>query len=212
MQSLDLILLQSSRRHKHVCPRQVLGARMSLVAGEILRLELPRIDKRLLAIAETDGCAVDGIAAATGCHIGGRTLRVLDFGKVAATFIDTYSQEAIRISPSSESRSLAWHHAPRARNDWEAMLLGYQVMPVQDLFHVQNVHLCSSLAEMISKPGKKAQCELCNEEIINGREIMRDGSVLCRSCAGEKYYEVLKPTASQANNPNELAFKAICDQ
>ena len=212
MQSLDLILQESSRRHKHLCPRQVLGARMSLVAGGILQLELPRIDKRLLAIAETDGCAVDGIMAATGCHIGGRTLRVLDFGKVAATFIDTYSQEAIRISSSSESRALAWHHAPQARNDWEAMLLGYQVMPVQELFHVQNVHLCGSLAEMISKPGNKAQCEICNEEIINGREITHDGSVLCRSCAGEKYYEVLEPTASQANKPNELAFKAIYDQ
>jgi formylmethanofuran dehydrogenase subunit E len=38
MQSLDLILQESSRRHKHICPRQVLGARMSLSAGEILQL------------------------------------------------------------------------------------------------------------------------------------------------------------------------------
>jgi formylmethanofuran dehydrogenase subunit E len=192
MQTLEQILHESSKRHKHLCPRQVLGARMSLLAVEILKLEFPRVDKRLLVIAETDGCAVDGIIAATGCHIGGRTLHIYDFGKVAATFIDTGSEEAIRISPSSESRSLALHHAPNARNRWEAMLLGYQVMPVEDLFCTQYVHLNESLAELISKPGKKARCEICGEEIINGREVLDNGSTSCRSCAGEKYYDVLE--------------------
>jgi len=99
MRSLELILQESAERHKHLCPRQVLGARMSLLAGEILGLELPRIDKRLLVIAEADGYTVDSIIAATGCHVGGRTLRILDFGKVAATFIDTHTEETIRIVP-----------------------------------------------------------------------------------------------------------------
>jgi formylmethanofuran dehydrogenase subunit E len=192
MQSLESILCESMARHKHLCPRQVLGARMSLLAGELLELELPRVDKQLLVIAETDGCTVDGIIAATGCHVGGRTLRILDFGKVAATFINTYTEAAVRITPSSQSRSLAWDHAPDVRNDWEAMLLGYQVMSVEDLFCVQYVKLNCSLAELISKPSKKAQCEICNEEIINGREVIRDGSILCRSCAVESYYEVLQ--------------------
>ena len=192
MQSLDLILEDSSRRHKHLCPRQVLGARMSLFAGELLQLELPRVDKRLLVIAETDGCAIDGIIAATGCHIGSRTLHIYEFGKVAATFVDAHTEEAIRIVPNREARSLAWHYAPDTRNHWEAMLLGYQVMPVEDLFCAQYVMLNNSLAELISKPGKKAQCEICKEEILNGREVIQDGSILCRSCAGESYYEILK--------------------
>jgi formylmethanofuran dehydrogenase subunit E len=191
MRPLELILKESAERHKHLCPRQVLGARMALLAAEMLKLELPRTDKRLLVIAETDGCMVDGVIAATGCHVGGRTLRILDFGKVAATFINTYTEVAIRIVPSSQSRSLALIHAPDAQNDWEAMLLGYQLMPVDDLFFVQDVHLKISLTEIMSKPGKKAQCEICHEEIINGREVIHDGSILCRSCAGEEYYEAL---------------------
>lgn len=92
MHSLEVILRESVKQHKHLCPRQVLGARMSLLAEDVLGLQLPRTDKRLLVIAETDGCTVDGIIAATGCHVGGRTLRILDFGKVAATFIDTYTE------------------------------------------------------------------------------------------------------------------------
>lgn len=196
MQSLNLILEESSKRHKHLCPRQVLGARMSLLAGEILQFELPRVDKRLLVIAETDGCAVDGIIAATGCHIGARTLRIVDFGKIAATFINTSTEEAIRIVPRRESRSLAWYYCADARNVWEAMLLGYQVMPFEDLFCVESIELNLSLSEILSKPSKRASCEICHEEIINGREVMRDGATLCRSCAGEKYYEVLKLTRS----------------
>jgi formylmethanofuran dehydrogenase subunit E len=62
---------------------------MGLAGGRWLELEVPQKDKRLLTIAETDGCAADGLAVATGCWVGRRTMRILDFGKVAATFVDT---------------------------------------------------------------------------------------------------------------------------
>ena len=44
------ILDESSSRHKYLCPRQVLGARMELFAAELLGIELPRNAKRLLVI------------------------------------------------------------------------------------------------------------------------------------------------------------------
>lgn len=188
MRSIDSILRESAQRHRHLCPRQVLGARMGILAGEILEIDLPRRDKKLLVIAETDGCAVDGIIAATGCRVGSRTLRILDFGKVAATFVDTLTEAAIRIAPSSQSRSLASDYVPKARNDWESMLLGYQSMPASELFVVQHVQLNLRLSQIISKPGKRVTCEVCGEEIINGREVSRENVILCRACAGESYY------------------------
>src|SRR3990170_6088475 len=97
MYTLDKILRESASRHKHLCPRQVLGARMGLLAVELLNLDVSRPEKRLLVIAETDGCAVDGLITATGCRVGSRTLRILDFGKVAAAFIDTCAKTSIRI-------------------------------------------------------------------------------------------------------------------
>lgn len=188
MQNLDFILAESAKRHKHLCPRQVLGARMGLLAAELLGLELPRCDKRLLVISETDGCTVDGLIAATGCRVGLRTLRILDFGKVAATFTDTSTEETLRIIPRREARTIAVEHAPDARNDWEAMLLGYQVMSMSDLFTIQRVKLNMPLSELISRPGRKAICEICEEEIINGREVINKGVVLCIACSGESYY------------------------
>lgn len=106
--TLDEILPESTSRHRHLCPRQVLGARMALCAAAILGLDLPRADKRLLVIAETDGCTVDGIIAATACRVGSRTLRILDFGKVAATFTDTHADTSIRIRPAHNARARRW--------------------------------------------------------------------------------------------------------
>ena len=188
MQTLDSILNESAKRHKHLCPRQVLGARMGLLAADLLGIELPRIDKRLLVISEADGCFVDGLIVATGCRVGSRTLRLLDFGKVAATFVDTYTEETIRIVPRREARLVSSGHAPDSSSNWESMLLGYQVMPVTELFVVQQVKLKMSLSEIISRPGRKSICEVCGEEIMNGREVLNNGVVLCRTCAGDGYY------------------------
>ena len=196
MRSLEAILQESASRHKHLCPRQVLGARMALYASELLGLDLPRKDKRLLVIAETDGCTVDGLIAATGCHVGGRTLRILDFGKVAATFVDTHTENAFRLIPTPECRSLALDHVPNARTHWEAMLRGYQSIPNEDLLKVQSVRLDIPLAEIISKPGRKSECMQCGEEIINGREVTKDNLTLCRACTGDGYFRVLdQPTS-----------------
>jgi formylmethanofuran dehydrogenase subunit E len=191
MRALQDILHESSSRHKRLCPRQVLGARMALYASELLGLDVPRTDNRLLVTAETDGCVVDGLISATGCHIGGRTLRVPDLGKVAATFTDTVAGTSFRIVPSPGSRSLALAHLPKVRNRWEAMLLGYQIMPNSELFAVQYVQLDTAVSKIAGRAGMKITCEVCGEEIINGREIVDNGATLCLSCAGKGYFQVV---------------------
>jgi formylmethanofuran dehydrogenase subunit E len=195
--SLIDLLSESAARHKHLCPRQVLGARMGLLAAHELQIDLPRDDtrasspsagKRLLIIVETDGCFADGLSAATGCSIGHRTLRLIDHGKIAATFIDIQTGQAVRIAPHRESRSTARKYAPFAQSRWHAQLEAYQIMPPEELFDVQRVELTLSLEQLLSKPGKKAICDRCGEEIVNEREVIQDGQTLCRACAGESYF------------------------
>jgi formylmethanofuran dehydrogenase subunit E len=185
---LDEVLIASAAHHRRVCPRQVLGVRIGLLAGQILEIALPQPDKRLLAISETDGCLVDGISAATGCFVGRRTLRIEDYGKTAATFIDIPTGQAIRIRPQGNIRNLASEYAPSARNQWEAQLIGYQQIPDELLLHWQGVRLTVPLEQIIGQAGNRVTCEVCNEEIINQRQILRQGTVLCRSCAGESYF------------------------
>ena len=176
--------------HDHICPRQVLGLRMGELAGEMLGVPLPQQDKRLYVFVETDGCFADGVMVATGCSIGHRTLRVEDQGKVAATFVDMghLAQRALRIWPHPLARQRARELAPAAQSRYMAQLEAYQHMPAAALLCTANVALTVSMQARISKPGVRVLCEVCGEEIINERQIVRDGVNLCATCAGVSQY------------------------
>lgn len=194
MKTLGELLETTAAMHRHLCPRQVLGVRMGMWAGEVLGLEVPQVDKRLLTIVETDGCAADGVAVATNCWVGRRTLRVEDYGKVAATFVDTGTERAVRIVPRRHARDLACLYATEARNKWESQLLGYQRMPVHELLSAQPVRLRTPVRETISRAGRRSVCTSCGEEILNEREVVAAGLILCRACFGEAYYALPAPS------------------
>src|SRR5512140_3545049 len=153
--SLDEILERSSARHSHLCPRQVLGARIALAALESLRIEAPIGKPSGLVIAETDGCFVDGIEAACGATVGHRTLRINDLGKVAATFADVRSGRAIRVCPRPEARLRARLYATGEERLYFAQLRGYQVMPVHELLRIEDVLLDPPLQAILSVPGAR---------------------------------------------------------
>jgi formylmethanofuran dehydrogenase subunit E len=189
---LQTLLEQSSARHNHLCPRQVLGVRMGLAGVAALALTMPRQDKRLLVILETDGCFVSGVEAATGAAVCHRTLRVEDYGKVAATFVDTKTGVAVRITPHLNIRRRARFYAPDEGRHYFAQLMGYQVMPDEELLTVQEVRLTTPIEDLISRPGRRVNCAICGEEIINEREVWRQDVPVCQGCAGPAYYALAK--------------------
>jgi len=203
MLNLDDCLRASAAHHHQLCPRQVLGARMGLLAVRLFQLELPRRDKQLLVIFETDGCGVDGVMAATGCTPGHRTLRIEDYGKLAGTFVDTHTGKAVRLVPHPRARVRAATLATEARTRWQAQLLGYQRLRDEELFLVQPVALNVPVECVISRPDARARCECCGEEILNERQVRFGDSTVCRACAGEAYYRVL---------PGESAGRELFDQ
>ncbi len=186
--ALTPLLEQSAAMHKHLCPRQVLGVRMGLHAGELLHLKLPQSNKRLFTFMETDGCVADGVSVATGCWVGRRTMRMIDFGKVGATFVDTRTSAAVRVWPRANARLFAGRYAPEGLSRWHTQLYAYQTMPVDELLVAEFVKLTVPLDEIISRAGVRVNCDRCGEEIINEREVSVAGDILCRACAGEAYY------------------------
>lgn len=193
MNNLKEILTFSASRHSHLCPRQVLGARLGLAGAAALGLDVPRKDKRLLVILETDGCFADGIEAATGCTVGHRTLRIEDYGKIAATFVDVQTSQAVRLAPRLDVRQRAYDHAPGESRHYFAQLQAYQAMPDVELLTIQPVHLTTPVTKILSRPGIRVNCDLCGEEIINNREICKNGQTICRSCAGDSFYQIVLP-------------------
>lgn len=185
---LQALLEKSASRHSHLCPRQILGVRLGLLGMKTLGFDEPPAKKRLLVIVESDGCFADGVIAATDCAVGHRTLRVEDYGKTAATFIDTLTGRAMRVAPALDVRERAGFHVPDEPRRYFAQLRAYQSMPDAEMFSVTPVSLAVPLEAILSRPGARVNCDACGEEIINERETLRGGLVLCRACAGNAYY------------------------
>jgi formylmethanofuran dehydrogenase subunit E len=164
---------------------------MGLHASQALGLEVPRRDKRLLVLVETDGCFADGLSVATGCWLGRRTLRLVDYGRVAATIVDSTTEQAVRIRPHPSARIRATAWAPDAPDRWHAQLEGYQRMPDDELLSVERVVLEVPLLQwLIGEAGIRVSCSVCGEEILNGRELPGATGPMCRGCAAEPYYRV----------------------
>ena len=169
---------------------------MGLAGLARIGLEAPVSKPTGLVIVETDGCFVDGIEVATGAAIGHRTLRVVDMGKIAATIVDVKTGTALRFAPKAGVRSLAFSYAPESAERYTAQLEGYQVMPDEELFDVEEVFLDPPLRALLSTPDVRVMCSTCGEEIINERELAREGTIQCRTCSGDGYYAVKRPLAT----------------
>jgi formylmethanofuran dehydrogenase subunit E len=204
-QTLDHLLDLSSQRHSHLCPRQVLGVRIGLAGAAALGLDIPCRDKRLLVIGETDGCFADGVEVATGCTVGHRTLRIEDYGKVAAAFVDVKTGQAVRVAPRLDARQKAYEYAPNEKRHYFAQLQAYQFMPEAELLTIQPVDLSTPVEDIISRAGVRVNCDLCGDEIINEREVLVNDLILCRSCAGQSYFQIKSIEKPRLATQKELA-------
>jgi formylmethanofuran dehydrogenase subunit E len=187
---LSNLLQKSASEHSHLCPRQVLGVRMGLAGLAAIGLKAPISAKTALVIIETGGCFADGIRSATGATVGHRTLRVEDLGKVAATFTNLKMETSLRLAPRLDVRTRALAYALEEKRRYFAQRQGYKVMPDDELFNFQWVELRIPASQLISHQNARAVCSNCGEEIINEREMLVDGRVLCQTCAHGGYYRL----------------------
>jgi formylmethanofuran dehydrogenase subunit E len=191
LKSLDELLRDAEEAHGHLCAGQVLGVRLAMLGLELLGIDDPRGKdrKRLITFVEIDRCATDAVAVVTGCRLGKRALKFRDWGKVAATFVDLASQRAVRVCARESSKTLARQMHPEIENKNQQQMLAYREISNADLFTVQWVKVALPPEELPGYKGERIVCEQCGEGINFQREVRRGGKILCRACAGEKYYE-----------------------
>jgi formylmethanofuran dehydrogenase subunit E len=209
MMDLNALLEISARDHSHLCPRQILGVRLGLLGMHTLGFEQPPAKKRLLVITESDGCFADGLSAVTGCTVGHRTLRVEDYGKTAAVFVDTITGQTVRVAPALDIRQKAYAYAPDESRHYFAQMRAYQIMPDQEMFTLREVTLAVPIAAIVSRPGVRVNCDACGEEIINEREIKACGLTLCQACARGAYYHGYAPAEQALFAHTTLALHAL---
>lgn len=188
MRDFDTLLQFAAESHGHMCAGQVLGVRMAMLGLTILGVDPDLEHKRLIVYVEIDRCAADAVASVTGCSLGKRTLKFADYGKMAATFVDTKTNRAVRVVALDSARERAQAYTNGALSKGEIQQLAYKAMPDAELFNVQSVRVEISEFDQPGHPLSRVSCEQCGEGINDGRELIREGKVLCRACAGNAYY------------------------
>jgi formylmethanofuran dehydrogenase subunit E len=170
---------------------------MAMAGCRALGIAEPKgMGKNLVVFVEIDRCATDAIQAVTGCSLGKRTLKHMDYGKMAATFVHVPTGEAVRVAARDDARERAGGYAPGVSDPREAQVVAYGVMPGPELLRLTPVLIQPG---WLDRQRVRVSCRLCGEGVNYGREVVSDGRPLCRSCFAGGYYaprtEVVRATA-----------------
>lgn len=182
----------AEKAHGHLCAGQILGIRMAVYGLQLLGLDDPtgKQRKRLVTYVEIDRCATDAIGVVTGCRLGKRALKFVDYGKMAATFVDLETKRAVRLVAKESAKELASFMYPELEKR-EQQLMAYRKMPEDDLFEHEWVRVRVEPEDLPGFKGPSAVCAKCGEGVRFRREVVVDGRTLCKACAGQGYYERL---------------------
>jgi formylmethanofuran dehydrogenase subunit E len=207
MESFEQLLEISTRIHGHICAGQVIGVRMSMTGLARIGIADPKgaDRKKLYVLVEIDRCATDAIQSVTGCSLGKRSLRWLDFGIMAATFVNLETGKAVRVTAREEARTLSASYCPEVVDKYQRQLEAYKVMPLDELFTFQAVNVALQDCDLPGRPIRRVQCAQCGDWVQDCREVERQGQILCRPCAGQRYYQVVDEADSTARIPGSSA-------
>jgi len=178
LENYENLLAEAGKFHGDICGGIRTGTRMTMCGLRYLGIDDPkgRDEKKLLVFVEIDRCATDAIMALTGCRPGKRSMRVKDYGKMAATFINLESGKAVRVA-SARKKGADVDHTKASD---------------EELFRVTHVTVPLKPEDLPGKPVRDCQCARCGETVLDGREIEAAGETLCRPCfENANYYEVI---------------------
>lgn len=207
--SLEELLAEAERAHGHLCAGQILGVRMAMLALRELGVGDPRVRflsdgslnpdrKRLVVFVEIDRCATDAIGVVTAARVGKRALKLRDWGKMAATFVDLERKldgdryAGVRVVALESSKARAKELYPQLEKNQQQMT-SYREMPDAELFSMEWVQVPLPPSEFPGFRGERVVCPRCGEGVNFDRWVDVNGEKLCLSCADPalRYYEPL---------------------
>jgi formylmethanofuran dehydrogenase subunit E len=185
MEPIDDLLEQHELTHGNLCPGALLALRMAVLGCALVGIEDPRGADRnkLIVWIEIDRWLADAVEAVTGARLGKRTLKFLDYGKLAATFLNVETGEAVRIVARESSRRLADLRHPEIEDKYERQMRTYREAAEEELFEVMPSDIQLRAKDAPGHLRSRVICSKCGEGVNDGREVsLPDGITLCRPC------------------------------
>jgi len=192
MESIDELLKQYELTRGNLCPGALLGVRMAVLGCALVGIKDPRSADRnkLVVWVEIDRWLADAVETVTGARLGKRTLKFLDYGKLAATFLNADTGQAVRIVALESSRRLADLRHPEIDDKYERQMRTYREAVEEELFGVTDVEVQVRAKDLPGHPRSRIICHRCGEGVNDGREIsLPDKITLCRPCVYGSYYQ-----------------------
>ncbi len=192
MKPFHELLISSAREHGHLCPGQVVGVRMAMLGCRLIGLNDPTIHdqiKKLIVFVEMDRCTGDAVAHVAGVKLGRRSLKYMDYGIMAATFLNLETRKAVRVVSTEEARDLVPLYAPGVPQKSMQQLEAYRKMPDSVLFRVQEVKVPLEPHDLPGPTSSKVVCARCGQVIRDHREVEVNGETLCKPCAQGGYFK-----------------------
>jgi formylmethanofuran dehydrogenase subunit E len=179
--------------HGHWCPGLATGIRVA----ELALREVGRAgDEDIVAVAESDTCAVDAIQFLTGCTVGKGNLVLLGIGKMGFSFYRRRDGKAVRIvgrppkpgEGSDEYRQLQAKSNEGALTETEKARFatlreerGKRILEadLDELFEIKEpLRPVPPHAPM----KRSLTCEGCGESVMETKAHLSEGRVLCPDC------------------------------
>ena len=191
MLTFEELFAESTRIHGHICAGQVIGVRMSMLALDKIGISDPRGKdrKKLYVIVEIDRCATDAIQSVTGCTLGKRSMKWLDHGIMAATFVNLETGAAVRVTALEEARETSKRYCQEIEDKYSCQLQAYQIMPDLELFRVEDVVVQIPENDMPGRPLRRVQCGQCGDWVQDGRDVTVNDMILCLNCKNGPYFQ-----------------------
>lgn len=194
MKPFEELLSDSAKDHGHLCPGQVVGVRMAMLGCRLIGLEDPHSHeqiKKLIVYVEMDRCAADAVAFVSGAKLGRRSLKFMDYGIMAATFLNLETKDAYRIISTEECRDLVDAYAPGIRERIAREIEAYKRMPDDVLFRIQKVDVPISEYDLPGPTKKKTTCSACGQVVRDNKEVVIKEKPFCKPCAQGAYYNII---------------------
>lgn len=186
MESIDGLLERYQLAHGNLCPGIVLAIRMTALGCRLVGIEDPggKDQKKLVVWIEIDRWLANAVETVTGARLGKRTMKFLDYGKLAATFLNVETGEAVRIFALESSRHLAEQRHLEITSKFVRQMNVYRQASDEELFSVRAVNIKLNENDAPGHPRSRVICARCGEEVNDGREVKSlDDGTLCRPCA-----------------------------
>ena len=176
--ALDELLDKCIAYHGHLCMGQILGVKMAVKGLELAR---PLTQKDFIVVVENDRCIADAVQTVTNTRFGRRSIKLKDYGRMAASFLNTSTGKSYRVKAAFNGK---------VDGEDKAAVRSVLYLPDEDVVAWQEINMKLRPEEMPGKPKRIVQCQRCGEKVFDGKDIETSEGPVCAACLNGSYYSV----------------------